>query len=404
MAASGKGQRQVGFSEALSSPVSGSSVMWSLPGTQWNVYKDPCFCHKEVTPLDGIFSFFMVYFHSIYAYKIIPLQISMAYLLGQKLIFWNYFIYLFLAVLGLHCWVGFSLVAENGGYSRVAVHEVLIEVVSLSSEHGLKGAQASAIAAYVLSSCISWVLEHRLNSCGVWASLLHIMWGLPTSGIEPMSPLLAGGLFTTELPGKLPNLIFFSGCLISLKHLTALTIDYPLGPGNLFPQLHSYHLPLDFSFSVYYFIKCSHQNLNLSIKFRILLCTSEKIEYRKQLYSVFGKQTAQDWFFWNQKRVGANLYTVRRDDVKSQPWHWERLTVGGEGGDRGWDGWMASPTRWTWVWVSSRSWWWTGRPGVLQSMGSQRVRHVTSVKGKTEKVNVVMRQRLEDKGTKTTTI
>ena len=43
--------------------------------------------------------------------------------------------------------------------------------------------------------------------------------------------------------------------------------------------------------------------------------------------------------------------------------------------DRGWDGWMASPTQWTWVWVNSRSWWWTGRPGVLQSMGSQRVRH-----------------------------
>ena len=46
-----------------------------------------------------------------------------------------------------------------------------------------------------------------------------------------------------------------------------------------------------------------------------------------------------------------------------------------EGNDRGWDGWMASPTQWTWVWVNSRSWWWTGSPGVLQSMGSQRVRH-----------------------------
>ena len=42
---------------------------------------------------------------------------------------------------------------------------------------------------------------------------------------------------------------------------------------------------------------------------------------------------------------------------------------------QGWDGWMASPTRWTWVWASSRSWWWTRMPGVLQSMGSQRVRH-----------------------------
>ena len=56
-----------------------------------------------------------------------------------------------------------------------------------------------------------------------------------------------------------------------------------------------------------------------------------------------------------------------------RPWCWERLRAGGEGDDRGWDGWMASPTRWTWVWASSRSWWWTGKPGVIQSMGSQRV-------------------------------
>ena len=51
------------------------------------------------------------------------------------------------------------------------------------------------------------------------------------------------------------------------------------------------------------------------------------------------------------------------------------LGAGGEGDDRGWDGWMASPTQWTWVWVNSRRWWWTGRPGVLWFMGSQRVRH-----------------------------
>ena len=56
-------------------------------------------------------------------------------------------------------------------------------------------------------------------------------------------------------------------------------------------------------------------------------------------------------------------------------WCWEGLGAVGEGDDRGWDGWMASPTRWTWVWVNSRSWWWTGRPGMLQFMGSQRVRH-----------------------------
>ena len=57
-----------------------------------------------------------------------------------------------------------------------------------------------------------------------------------------------------------------------------------------------------------------------------------------------------------------------------RPWCWERLKVG-EGDDRGWDGWMASLTQRTWVWVNSRSWWWTGRPGLLQSMGSQRAGH-----------------------------
>jgi len=56
-------------------------------------------------------------------------------------------------------------------------------------------------------------------------------------------------------------------------------------------------------------------------------------------------------------------------------WCWEGLGAGGEGDDRGWDGWMASLTRWTWVWVNSWSWWWTGRPGVLRFMGSQRVGH-----------------------------
>ena len=54
---------------------------------------------------------------------------------------------------------------------------------------------------------------------------------------------------------------------------------------------------------------------------------------------------------------------------------WWRLKAGPAGDNRGWDGWMASPTRWTWVRVSCMSWWWTGRPGVMQSMGSQRAGH-----------------------------
>ena len=61
--------------------------------------------------------------------------------------------------------------------------------------------------------------------------------------------------------------------------------------------------------------------------------------------------------------------------ILKRPWCWERLRVGGKGNDRGWDGWMASPTQWTWVWVDSGSWWWIGRPGVLRFVGLQRVGH-----------------------------
>ena len=58
-----------------------------------------------------------------------------------------------------------------------------------------------------------------------------------------------------------------------------------------------------------------------------------------------------------------------------RPWCWERLNAGGKWDNRRWDGWMASPTQWTWVWVDSGSWWGTGKPGVLHSTGLQRVRH-----------------------------
>ena len=60
---------------------------------------------------------------------------------------------------------------------------------------------------------------------------------------------------------------------------------------------------------------------------------------------------------------------------QKRPWCWEKLRAGGEGGGRGWDGWMASPTGWTWVWANSGTYWRTGKPGVLQSVGSQRVEH-----------------------------
>ena len=68
-------------------------------------------------------------------------------------------------------------------------------------------------------------------------------------------------------------------------------------------------------------------------------------------------------------------HLMQNTDSMGKLWCWERLKAGREGDDRGWDWWMASPTWCTWVWASSGSWWWTGKPGMLQSMGSQRIRH-----------------------------
>ena len=70
-----------------------------------------------------------------------------------------------------------------------------------------------------------------------------------------------------------------------------------------------------------------------------------------------------------------NVHLMQELTHLKRPWCWERLRAGGERDDTGWDGWMASPIQWTWVWVDSGSWWWTGRPGMLWFMGSQRVGH-----------------------------
>ena len=88
----------------------------------------------------------------------------------------------------------------------------------------------------------------------------------------------------------------------------------------------------------------------------------------------------QSWIFMGRTDAEAETPILWPPDVKNwltgkKPWCWESLKVGGEGDDRGWDGWMASLTQWTWVWESSGSWWWTGKAGTLQCMGLQRVRH-----------------------------
>ena len=81
----------------------------------------------------------------------------------------------------------------------------------------------------------------------------------------------------------------------------------------------------------------------------------------------------KDWCWsWNSSTLATSCKELTH---WKRPWCWEGLGAGGQGDDRGWDGWMASLTRWAWVWVNFRSWWWTGRPGVLRFMGLQRVRH-----------------------------
>ena len=82
----------------------------------------------------------------------------------------------------------------------------------------------------------------------------------------------------------------------------------------------------------------------------------------------------------SRREMKVSKFKVRTQKLPNlnkmkRPWCWERLRAGGEGDNRGWDGWMASPTWSTWVWVDSGSWWWTGRPGVLWFIGSQRVGH-----------------------------
>ena len=96
---------------------------------------------------------------------------------------------------------------------------------------------------------------------------------------------------------------------------------------------------------------------------------SKQSIWRRSVLGVHWK----DWCWsWNSNTLATwceELTHLKRH------WCWERLRAGGEWDNRGWDGWMASPTQWTWVWVNSGSWWWTGRPGILRFMGSQRVGH-----------------------------
>ena len=110
----------------------------------------------------------------------------------------------------------------------------------------------------------------------------------------------------------------------------------------------------------------------------VLEKTLESLFDCKDIQPVYSKGN-QSWVFFGGNDAKAETPVRWPPHAKSwltgKDWCWEDLEAGGEGDDRGWDGWMASPIQWTWVWVNSRSWWWTGRSVVLQFMGSRRDGH-----------------------------
>ena len=115
-----------------------------------------------------------------------------------------------------------------------------------------------------------------------------------------------------------------------------------------------------------------------------LYLVAEKIQWKTKLQGRSGftyKETHSTDRVWaiSEGRSSLRLQSfdnlMQRTDSLEKPLMLGKIEGRGEGDNRGWDGWMASPTQWTWVWVNSGSWWWTGRPGMLPSMESQRIRH-----------------------------
>ena len=158
--------------------------------------------------------------------------------------------------------------------------------------------------------------------------------------------------------------------------------DFPTVPSKSFPVCHQIpsqpcHLQRIWSQGTCLFPACL-------ILTRALIHPTGSIQVEE--WGLFSKESQivhlkrnQSWIFIGRTDAEAETPMLWPPGAKNwllkRPWCWEWLKVGGEGGNRGWDGWMASLTQWTWVWASSGSWWWTRKPGVLQSTGSQRVGH-----------------------------
>ena len=131
----------------------------------------------------------------------------------------------------------------------------------------------------------------------------------------------------------------------------------------------------------FFWITVSLSSLNIKglLVTIIIWCLCDLHLYCKEIKSVNPKEN-QPWIFTGRTNAESEapiLCPTWCEELThwKRPWCWERLRAGEEGEDRGWDGWMASPTQWTWVWASSRRWWRTEKPGMLQFTGSLRIRH-----------------------------
>ena len=124
----------------------------------------------------------------------------------------------------------------------------------------------------------------------------------------------------------------------------------------------------------------------------------DTIQMDEEIQPVYPKEN-KSWIFTGRTDAEAensNTLATWCEELThlKRPWCWERLKTGGEGVDRGWDFWKASMTQWTWIWGSSGSWWWTGNPGVLQSIGLQRVGHDWATELKWMKLADILRAHL----------
>ena len=209
------------------------------------------------------------------------------------------------------------------------------------------------------------------------------MWNLPRLGMGLLSPALAGVFLTTRPPGKcmsnfIVRLIFINCCWSVTKSYPTLYNPMDCStPG--FPVLHYLQ---DFAQTHVYWvgdaIKESWVPKNWcfwSMVWRRLL----RVPWitRRSSQSIL-KEISSEYSLEGlilKLKLQYFGYLMRRTDSLEKTLTLGKIEGGGEGDDRGWDGWMASLTQWAWVWVNSSSWWWAGRSGMLQSMGLQRVRH-----------------------------